>query len=105
MDMPFDWTDVLKRARTIVEGRGDDTPCQMGRFCPRCCGSIAKGQRDNEHDTGLSREEIFRYGASLHPSDYPLVEARRRIAAHETDTSKLLTREESLALIDKALED
>jgi hypothetical protein len=101
MEMPFDWRDVLKRARTIVEGKGDETPCVMGRFCPRCCGAIAKGQLDREHDIPMPPS----FSDFTYASDQPMVEARTRIAAHETDTTKLLTREEALALIDAALED
>ena len=101
MDMQFDWRDVLKRAREIVEGRGDKTPCVMGRFCPRCCAAIAKSELDREHDIPMPPS----FSDFTYESDRPMVEARTRIAAHEIDTTKILTREEALAIIDAALED
>lgn len=102
---PFDWRDVLKRTRKIIKGRGDNSPCAFGRFCPRCCGAIAKGQLDDEHGSGLTGLSVLANLYNDVPSDKPLNEARIRIAKVEpADKSKNLTREEALKIVDRALE-
>lgn len=97
--------DVLQRAREIVQAGGDNRPCEIGRYCLRCCIAIAKTELDDEQgaspplDVNLMR--LMKRTFEEIPSDAPLVGARELLA--KKDDGITHTKESALKLLDEIL--
>ena len=74
---------VLKRAKDILDKRPlPESHSEHGEYCPFCAISLAKGQLDDEHETGISFSEAMHdmaFGLTEYDSDLPLIEARKAI--------------------------
>lgn len=80
----FTYVDVLDRAIQIINrGTPPFSWSDHGECCPWCAASIAKGELDDEHGTGVSVEfaftQYFSGGFDEVESDMPLVFARKAL--------------------------
>ena len=100
----FTSTDVLSRAAEMLrDGPLPEEDREHGMWCPYCAISLAKGQLDREHGTGVDMTtalfETYNNMVMEHAEDMPLVEARKRLGVIELPA----TRETAVAAIEKAL--
>jgi hypothetical protein len=103
----FTYVDVLERAIQIVQrGNPPFSWSDHGECCPWCAASIAKGELDNEHGTGVSFShalEDYLYGeVNEVESDEPLVFARKALGQWNDIDLNSITREKAITILSQA---
>lgn len=88
---------ILSVARKIVEGGGDPNPCDLGRYCLRCCLALAKGQADTHRALPdevliLARDAVATHDKGIAHSKETAVETVIAAQADYSLTQRLLAR-------------
>lgn len=105
MNAPYTTLDLLHRTREIVLDGGDPEPCEVGKYCIRCCLGIAQSDAQEKYCEDAMRIGFIPFGQ--HYTDYVLDDARKIIASVGDSGgitgSEVMTKESALKVIDAAI--